>query len=142
LKPEPRSVSRSLRVFASTIDELEWLRDQLKRDAWIRDYAVLCAARLVPASFNGSWTRFVRYRVPTLRSDRKTGDEFGALRARRLRKAAADGMDYFLLSSASTSQRFTLIIERQQNASPSDVCDPNSYGFSTTTRPFSLPDVE
>ncbi len=142
LNPSRRPQSHGLRVFATTIEELEWLSGRLTGNGWIRDYAIVNAPRLVPSSFDGGWTSFVRYRIPTLKSDRKTGDEFGRLRARRLRKASEDGMDYFLLASTSTSQRFTLIIQRRKDVPASQTCLPNSYGFSTTTQPFNLPDIE
>ncbi len=130
-----------LRVFASARHDIEILADQLGSLPWVRDYARLSNPRLVPTDFGGNWTTFNRYRIPTAKSDRKTGDEHGQLRSRRLKAAIEGKMDYFMLRSASTGQTFTLVVHRQPGVPINVECQPSSYGFSSAARAFSLPDL-
>ena len=132
---------KRLRVFASSLEELVMLGQRLNPQPWIRDYTRFDAPIQVPDDFSGTWTSFTRYRIPTEKTDRKQGDERGQLRQRRLQTATEERMDYFMLRSKSTSQFFTLIIQRKNGEAPATNCFPNSYGFSVNDRPFSLPDL-
>ena len=132
---------KRLRVFASSYEELVMLREKLSPQPWMRDYTRFGAPIQVPDDFSGTWTSFTRYRIPTEKTDRKLGDEHGQLRQRRLQTAKNEQMDYFMLRSKSTSQSFTLIIQRKTGEAPAANCHPNSYGFAVTDRPFSLPDL-
>ena len=132
---------RGLRVFASAREELDALAAYLQPQAWFRDYARLAYPQMVPANFAGTWTSYARFRIPTLKSDRKTGDEHGQLRTRRMKAAADARMDYFILRSHSTGQGFTLTVQRDRGAAPIGECLPNSYGFGSSSRAVSLPDL-
>lgn len=130
-----------LRVFASSREQLDALAEALAAQPWIRDYARLAYPRAVPADFAGPWVTFRRHRVPTLKADRHTGDAHGQLRQRRMAAMATQHMDYFILQSGSTGQRFSLAILREPGAPPQAECRPNSYGFCTAQNLFSVPDL-
>ncbi len=137
--PEPQRFA--LRVFASSRDDLDWLAENALARPWFRDYARLIYPRAVPADFDGEWTRFVRYRIPSLSSDRHEGQARGQLRERRMLEARRAGMTYFILRSAETGQRFSLVVNREPGEPQREECAPNGYGFCVTSRPFSLPEL-
>lgn len=130
-----------LRVFASELGDLDRLVDYLRPQRWIRDYVRLNYPLAVEENFSGPWQSFRRYRIPSASSDRKTGDEHGLLRQKRMQKAMDGKMEYFIMRSRSTGQAFSFFIERLPGTAPRDECLPNSYGFAVSTRPFSLPDI-
>ena len=103
---------------------------------WFRDYVRLSYPRAVPDDFCGDWVRFVRYRVPSLSSDRHEGEEHGQLRKRRMEAASKSQMTYFILRSAGTGQRFSLVVNREQGEPQREECTPNGYGFCVTSSPF------
>ena len=132
---------RGLRVFATGREEIDELAAYLQPQVWFRDYARLAYPQVVPSDFAGSWSSYSRFRIPTLKSDRKTGDEHGQLRGRRIQAAADGRMEYFVLRSRSNGQGFTLTVQREQASAPAGECLPNSYGFGSSIRAFSLPDL-
>lgn len=131
----------TLRVFASSREDLDGLAKNVISQPWFRDYARLSYPRAVPDDFCGDWVRFVRYRVPSLASDRHEGEEHGLLRKRRMETARKAQMTYFILRSARTGQRFSLVVNREQGEPQSGECAPNGYGFCVTSSPFSLPEL-
>ncbi len=136
--PEKRS---SLRVFASTRDDLDRLVAFLTPNRWIRDYVRLTYPVGIDSADVKKWTGFQRYRIPTEKSDRKTGEQKGKLRQRRMQKAKDEKMEYFIVHSTSTGQDYSFFIEKLAGKPDTGECLPNSYGFSTPTHPFCLPDV-
>ena len=110
----PLPLTGALRVFASSREDMDWLAENVISQPWFRDYARLSYPRAVPADFRGEWVRFVRYRVPSLSSDRHEGEEHGLLRRRRMETARKAKMTYFILHSAGTGQRFSLVVNREQ----------------------------
>ena len=120
---------------------MDWLAENVIAQPWFRDYARLSYPRAVPADFRGEWVRFVRYRVPSLSSDRHEGEEHGLLRRRRMETARKAKMTYFILRSAGTGQRFSLVVNREQGEPQREECTPNGYGFCVTSSPFSLPEL-
>lgn len=130
---------RSLRVFASNEQDLVYLASRLNSFPKIQEVLTIGAPTPVPTDFTGPWTSFVRYRIPSLSSDRKTGDEHGQLRQRRMAMVNQSQMEHFHLESKSTKQAFTLFVERMESHDTGADCTPNSYGFSTSTKRFSLP---
>lgn len=70
----PLPLTGALRVFASSREDMDWLAENVISQPWFRDYARLSYPRAVPADFRGEWVRFVRYRVPSLSSDRHEGE--------------------------------------------------------------------
>ena len=131
----------ALRVFASSRDDLDALVDSLSRLPWIRDYARLHYPASVPENYAGAWVAFRRYRVPSLKSDRRTGAEAGQLRQRRMQTLQKEKMDYFIVSSKTTEQRFTLAVRRESGAPPQAECLPNSYGLCSAHNVFCVPDL-
>lgn len=131
----------ALRVFASSRDDLDALVDSLSRLPWIRDYARLHYPASVPENYAGAWVAFRRYRVPSLNSDRRTGEEAGQLRQRRMQILRKEKMDYFIVSSKTTEQRFTLAVRRESGAPPQAECLPNSYGLCSAHNVFCVPDL-
>ena len=119
----------------------EGLAKNVISQPWFRDYARLSYPQAVPDDFCGDWVRFVRYRVPSLASDRHEGEEHGLLRKRRMETARKAQMTYFILRSARTGQRFSLVVNREQGEPQSGECAPNGYGFCVTSSPFSLPEL-
>lgn len=134
------SITRKLRVFASTRDELDALAAYLQGINWMRDYARLTYPLAVPSDFSGRWITYRRYRIPSLKADRKQGLEHGKLRERRLSTVVNSKMDYFKLRSNSNDQTFTLVVERKAGE-PSQSCTPNGYGLSSGNNTFSLPEL-
>ncbi|MFQ8889713.1 MAG: type I-F CRISPR-associated endoribonuclease Cas6/Csy4 [Bilophila wadsworthia] len=122
-------------------EDMDWLAENVISQPWFRDYARLSYPRAVPADFRGEWVRFVRYRVPSLSSDRHEGEEHGLLRRRRMETARKAKMTYFILRSAGTGQRFSLVVNREQGEPQREECTPNGYGFCVTSSPFSLPEL-
>jgi CRISPR-associated endoribonuclease Cas6/Csy4 subtype I-F len=135
----PKDV-RKLRIFASAREDLDRLVDYLSRINWIRDYARMHYPRSVPADFAGPWTVYRRYRIPTLKTDRKKDEQHGALRQRRLNTVIGEKMDYFKLRSSSNQQVFTLVVERRAGTLSGE-CQPNGYGLSSGENAFGLPEV-
>ena len=131
----------ALRVFASSRDDLDALADSLSRLPWMRDYARLHYPASVPENYAGAWVAFRRYRVPSLKSDRRTGAEAGQLRQRRMQTLQKEKMDYFIVSSKTTEQRFTLAVRRESGAQPQAECLPNSYGLCSAHNVFCVPDL-
>ena len=131
----------ALRVFASSRDDLDALVGSLSRLPWIRDYARLQYPASVPENYAGAWVAFRRYRVPSLKSDRRTGAEAGQLRQRRMQNVQKEKMDYFIVSSKTTEQRFTLAVRRESGAPPQAECLPNSYGLCSAHNVFCVPDL-
>lgn len=136
----PMGLNR-LRVFSTTRDEIDALARHLQTLPWVRDYTRLSYPQLVQSDFNGKWIAFSRYRIPTEKSDRKTGEQHGQLRRRRIQAVVDEKMDYFMLRSGSTGQRFTLVVKRLPGTPCNGECFPNSYGFSSSSQSFSLPDL-
>ena len=137
----PPGRNGALRVFAGTRAELDGLVAGLRQNAWMRDYARIGYPAETPEDYAGPWVAFMRYRVPSLRSDRRTGEEHGRLRQRRMRCVAEERMDYFILRSASTGQRFSLAVRREPGEAPRGECLPNSYGLCGRDNLFCVPDL-
>jgi hypothetical protein len=134
--------SRQLRVFASSRDDLDILAGALEGRAWIRDYAMLSYPRMVPTDYSGRWWTYRRFRVPTERTDRRTGGDKGALRLRRLRYVEAAKLEYFKIRSGSNGNTFTVIVERVPGSPQLSECAPNGYGLASAKNLFSLPECE
>lgn len=130
-----------LRVFASSRDDLDKLVAYLNPNRWIRDYVRLTYPVEINQAEIKKWSGFQRYRIPTEKSDRKTGEQKGQLRQRRMQKANEEKMEYFIVHSQSTGQSYSFFIEKYAGKPNQGECLPNSYGFSTSAHPFSLPDV-
>ncbi len=137
----PSGRSGVLRIFATARAELDELVTGLRQNAWVRDYTRLGYPAEVPEDYDGPWVAFRRYRVPSLRSDRKTGEEHGRLRQRRMQCVAKEKMDYFILRSASTGQRFSLAVRQEPGQAPQGDCLPNSYGLCGQENLFCVPDL-
>ncbi|MBR5998039.1 MAG: type I-F CRISPR-associated endoribonuclease Cas6/Csy4 [Deltaproteobacteria bacterium] len=137
----PSGRNSVLRIFTTTRTDLDGLVAELRQNAWMRDYTRFGYPAEVPENYTGIWTSFRRYRVPSLSSDRKTGEEYGRLRQRRMQCAAKEKMDYFILRSASTGQRFSLVVCREQGQVPQGECLPNSYGLCGQENLFCVPDL-
>lgn len=131
----------TLRIFASCREDLDALAATLIPLPWMRDYARLQYPMSVPADYAGAWTAFRRYRVPALKSDRKTGEAFGQLRQRRMAAIDKEKMDYFIIDSKTTAQRFTLAVRREPGAPPEKECLPNSYGLCSGHNFFCVPEM-
>ena len=137
----PVLFSGALRVFASSRENMDWLAENARLHPWFRDYARLSYPQSVPDDFSGMWTRFVRYRIPSLSADRHEGEAYGSLRRRRMAEAGRAGMTYFILKSTGTGQRFSLVVSREPGEAQYEECHPNGYGFCVSSRPFSLPEL-
>ena len=108
---------------------MDWLAENVISQPWFRDYARLSYPRAVPADFRGEWVRFVRYRVPSLSSDRHEGEEHGLLRRRRMETARKAKMTYFILRSAGTGQRFSLVVNVNKENRNGRNAHPTVMGF-------------
>ncbi len=135
----PKERSR-LRVFASSRDDLDKLVAYLAPNRWVRDYVRLSYPVNIETAAIKRWQSYCRYRIPNEKSDRKTGDEKGLLRQKRMKEAIEKGMEYFIVHSKSTGQNYSFFINRISGQPSGEDCLPNSYGFSTTDKPFYLPE--
>ena len=136
------SKGKSLRVFATTQAEIESLVAGLADDTWFRDYAQFRGVKPVPQDYSGGWVAFARYRIPTVKSDRHATGDTSSLRDRRLAYARDKRLEYFNVRSSSTSQAFSLTVERLDGASLPKEGEPNSYGLCSRLAPLGLPDFE
>lgn len=121
-----------VRVFAETREGLESLLDNLEEHHVARDYFHVGRVRQVPADYAGAWVSYQRFRVPG------RGSRLGQARASRLDRA--EEVPYFMLTSASNRNSFSLHVTRV----PGEACDsaePDSYGLAVASRPFALPDI-
>lgn len=131
----------ALRIFATTRADFDALVSAISPHPWIRDYARVGYPREVPVDYNGPWVAFRRYRIPTAKSDRNAVDGVSALRDRRVAEARSKRMEHFRLRSRSTNQAFVLTVERVPCATTSSEFTPDSYGLSTTSNVFGLPQL-
>lgn len=131
-----------LRIFSSTENELRRLKDEMRQIAICRDYAFFCEPAKVPDVFEGTWTRYMRYRIPTTGSDRHACGGRSELRDRRIQKAMSFRTAYFILHSSSSGSTFTLRVKAEHAAEENEDCMPDCYGLSVSSRPFALPDIE
>lgn len=136
----PRERFGALRVFATSRDDLRELADALGAAPWFRDYARILAAQDVPEGYDGPRVAFVRWRIPTVKSDRHASDGVSALRARRLAAARDRRLDHFQVRSSSTGSRFSLTVERIEGADLPGAGVPNSYGLCSRAALLGLPD--
>jgi CRISPR-associated endoribonuclease Cas6/Csy4 subtype I-F len=132
---------RSLRIFATSRDELDVLVSDLRSLPWMRDYMNFSYPQMVPDEFKGPWITYKRYRIPTVKSDRKSIANESKLRNRRMNFVRENRLDYFILRSKSNEQIFSLTVQKLIGEANHGDCRPNSYGFSSTSEPFSLPDI-
>ena len=57
-----------------------------------------------------------------------------------MKQARDKGMEFFIVHSKSTGQSYSFFINRIDGQPSGEECLPNSYGFSTTYKPFYLPE--
>ena len=129
---------RILRVFAGNRDDLDTLVAMIIGHPVIRDYTRIGYPRPVPTDFQGPWIEYRRYRIPAQKSLRKPDD---TLRERRLQAAKEQGLPYFYARSRSTHQQFVLYVQAVASQTGSTECQPDSYGLSVSSRPFSIPQM-
>jgi CRISPR-associated endoribonuclease Cas6/Csy4 subtype I-F len=136
------SKGKGLRVFATTQEEVESLLAGLAEEVWFRDYARVRGVKAVPQDYSGGWAAFARYRIPTVKSDRHATGDTSSLRDRRLAYARDKRLEYFNVRSSSTSQSFSLTVERLDGVGLPREGVPNSYGLCSRLAPLGLPDFE
>lgn len=127
-----------LRVFTGERDHLDALVEAVEPHPIMRDYVRLGYPRRVAVGFDGGWTEFRRYRIPSRRAGRKPGDD---LRQRRMDRAAENRLPFFIMQSRSNGQQFGLYVDIRAGAAASSEVEPDSYGLAVTSRPFALPDL-
>lgn len=137
----PRERFDVLRVFASDRDSLDTLATELKADRWFRDYVRLAYPMTIGNDYGGPRVAFVRWRIPTIKSDRHATGGSSALRDRRLQQARERRLDHFQTRSRSTGSRFSLTVERVERDDLPLEGQPNSYGLSSRQFPLGLPDL-
>lgn len=132
--PAEGSIFSTMRVFASSIEDLLALQAAVEMHESFEDHAHPRAVKAVPGDFTGEWVSYVRFRIPTRKSDRHEG---APLRLRRMREA--DDLPYLRLHSRSSRTSFSLHFNPAVVNKPEGECLPDSYGLSTTTKVFGLP---
>lgn len=128
----------TLRVFADGRDDLDSLVAAVADHAVIRDYTRLGDPRVVPEAFSGPWVEYRRYRIPAQRSLRKPAD---TLRERRMQAAHQRKLPFFQARSRSNAQSFRVFVQALAGASGDVECQPDSYGLSVSSRPFTVPSL-
>lgn len=128
-----------IRIFGESRDAVDTLLDNMEQHSFFKGSAYFRVSRVrpVPAGFNGSWVAYARFRVPA-RNSRKPAE----FRMRQLKKA--EKLPYFMVSSKSTQQTFSLHVTKQQSASGNTVeneTTTDGYGLSTTEKMLYLPDL-
>jgi len=132
----PGDLFSGLRVFGQTRADLDLLVTSIDSHPVIRDYGRIGYPRTIPPGYSGPWKSYSRFRIPTRKSDREPD---GRLRRARIEKADQEKLPFFVLSSTSSGQRFSLYLEVAEGTAPAGECLPDSYGFSVASRPFALP---
>ena len=133
----PCNIGGKLRVFGSK-GALAKLLDRTRNHFIIRDYCQVSPVAVTPDDFTGPWIRYRRYRVGNRNAERKPD---GDLRERRMESANARGLPYFQVRSGSNGKEFSLFVEVESSSAALGPVEPDGYGLSTTSRPFSLPDL-
>ena len=131
----------TLRIFATARTDFDAMVTAIGSHPWVRDYARVGYPREAPPNFQGPWMAFRRYRIPTVKSDRNAVDGVSLLRERRIAEARSKRLEYFRLQSRSTNQVFVLTVERIPCTTARSEFTPDSYGLSTTSNVFGLPQV-
>lgn len=139
-KPGVRSSTGNvLRIFSGSKESLALLIVNIQNHFYIRDYATIHRIESVPDKFSGEWIEYRRFRISTIKMDRNDSD--GKASRKRLQRASELGLPYFIIQSQSNGHRFSLVIEPRKGNSESITIEPDSYGFSVSSRPFSLPAI-
>lgn len=137
-KPDRRcSIGDKLRVFGSE-SALAELLDRTRDHFVFRDYCQVSSIAKTPDDYTGPWIRYRRYRVSNRNAERKPD---GDLRERGMESASSRGLPYFQVRSASNGKGFSLFVEVESSSAELGPIEPDGYGLSTTSRPFSLPDL-
>jgi CRISPR-associated endoribonuclease Cas6/Csy4 subtype I-F len=128
-----------LRLFSESRDEIETASDRIEQNTRLSPFVITGRIRRTPEQYEGEWVEYQRYRVPARRGKSEEHQE-KRLRLRAKRLEEARNLPYFLLSSASTQQSFSIMI--QQHIYPSRI-EPtgstDSYGLSRKEAPLLLP---
>ena len=114
-----RTTGSTVRVFASSCDELYELLKLIGGHFTIRDYMRMTVPRDVPENFNGKWRAWIRIRVQK---------KEGINRDKTITRAKQS--PFFEIASSSGnrfSMRFTSLLGTRQV----DECQPNSYGLAS-----------
>ena len=130
-----------LRIFTSEQTDLDQLVESIKGHWKIRDYAVLNHPAAVPTAKVTGWRSYFRFRLPTLKAERKlpNSSHQDTLYARRLKEAKQ--LPYFEVVSQSTGQGFTVTVKIEEVSEPVQGI-PDGYGLARKSQPFSLPVFE
>lgn len=115
-----RSTGQSVRVFASSTDDLYDLVKAVGGHNLMRDYMRISIPRDVPADFRGQWRAWVRVRVQSAE---------GINRGKTIARAHASPV--FEMRSSSGHQ-YVLRFVSIPGAKQVDDCQPNSYGLAVT----------
>lgn len=122
-----------LRVFTDSRDACDAIAQALEANTMLSGYVLMGRVRPVPEGIQRS-VSYQRFRITG------KGGKDPETRLRRL--AAGNKLPYLVLDSAQTRQRFSLRFAHvSANSAPSELCEPDNYGLSVSTRPFSLPDI-
>jgi len=130
-----------LAVFSEGEEDLKKLTAHLNSISWWKGYTDISQIASVEETSVCTWIEYRRFRVPSLKSDRKTGVEHGQLRKRRLALTRKSDISYFVLQSTSTGQRFSLIVQKHIHTSTLGRIRPTAYGLSSAESPFTLPSI-
>jgi hypothetical protein len=132
--------SPDLRVFAEYSSLLK-LREHILNHHVIRDYTRVCEARPVPQEFEGGWTSYRRYRIPTVKQDRNAENGCSLLHDRRQKEAERMPAIYVRSSGGSSWLMPIQMVRVTKPSVDGSMFAPNGYGLATTERPFALPDL-
>lgn len=114
-----RTIGPSVRVFASSRDDLYELMKLVGEHFTIRDYMRVTIPRDVPEDFAGKWSAWVRIRVQK---------KDGANRDKTIARAKAS--PFFEISSGN-GNRFAMRIANVTGTHQTEECSSNSYGLAS-----------
>lgn len=127
-----RHPGSSIRVFSETREALDSLVSAIQSHSVVRDYLQLGYPRRIPDGFDGPWHEYRRYRI-TNRSSRLE-------KCREFRLRQAEELPYLRSISKTNGHGFGVYIAIM-NGGPANDCQPDSYGLSVASRPFTLPAI-
>lgn len=131
-KGEKRGMGNIVRIFTDSIEKLEQIVRIMEANERLRGNLAYRQPQLVPADFNGPWVEYRRFRLPG------TSNRLQEYRQKKLQEA--EQVPYIVTKSKTTDQVFSLHIDHRPG-SKSLICQPDSYGLSSSGRAFAVPQI-
>jgi hypothetical protein len=131
-KGPERRLGNLVRVFSDSDAKLGRILQLLSENEGLRGHVRYGTPTRVPENFDGAWIEFRRYRIPNRGSRLK--------QSRHSRLDTGENIPFLRTTSKNNGHSFSLHIDAVPGTKP-EMCIPDSYGLSVTTRSFALPAI-